>query len=81
MRLWLVDPGARRAVEVAPGAGVKDLVAVTATTLELRADQVELLFSDVVMPGGMNGFDLAQAALSMKPGLKVDLESFQLSTN
>ncbi len=34
-------------------------------------DDIELMFSDVVMPGGMNGFDLAQAAQSMKPELKV----------
>jgi len=33
--------------------------------------EIALIFTDMVMPGGMTGYDLAQAALAMKPGLKV----------
>ena len=33
--------------------------------------QIDLLFSDVVMPGGMNGIELAMKARSLRPGLKV----------
>jgi PAS domain S-box-containing protein len=32
---------------------------------------IDLLFSDVVLPDGMNGAELAQAAVSLRPGLKV----------
>ena len=33
--------------------------------------EIALIFTDMVMPGGMTGYDLAQAALAMKPSLKV----------
>lgn len=36
-----------------------------------REPGIDLLFSDVVMPGGMSGRELADAALRRRPGLKV----------
>jgi CheY-like chemotaxis protein len=40
-----------------------------------RGDRVDLLFSDVVMPGGMDGPQLAEAAKALRPLLKVLLTS------
>jgi DNA-binding NtrC family response regulator len=37
--------------------------------------EIEVLFSNVVMPGGMNGAQLAVAARSIRPGLRVLLTS------
>lgn len=38
----------------------------------LEADtELDLLFSDIVMPGGMNGVELADNAREIRPGLKV----------
>jgi CheY-like chemotaxis protein len=36
-----------------------------------RGESVELLFTDLVMPGAMNGRELAAAAVARRPGLKV----------
>ena len=34
-------------------------------------DGLDLLFTDIVMPGGMSGIELAEAAVRLRPGLKV----------
>jgi PAS domain S-box-containing protein len=40
-----------------------------------RGEPVDLLFSDVVMPGGMTGYELARAARALRPDLKILLTS------
>lgn len=43
--------------------------------LERGDDHVDLLFSDIVMPGGIDGYALASAAIQRRPRLKVLLTS------
>ena len=47
----------------------------------IRNPDVDLLFSDIIMPGGMNGAELAAQAQAMRPGLKVLLSSGFIAEN
>jgi signal transduction histidine kinase/CheY-like chemotaxis protein len=49
--------------------------AAEAMTVLRREADIDVLFSDVVMPGGMNGAELAIEARRIRPGLKVLLTS------
>jgi signal transduction histidine kinase len=46
-----------------------------AITLLESGEPIALVFSDIVMPGGMTGYDVAEWVRSMKPGLRVLLTS------
>ena len=38
-------------------------------------EKIDLLFSDIIMPGSMDGFDLSDVALRLRPEIKVLLVS------
>ncbi|HZZ30804.1 MAG TPA: ATP-binding protein [Phenylobacterium sp.] len=40
-----------------------------------RNDRIDLMLTDLIMPGGMNGVELAHAAVALRPGLPVILTS------
>jgi CheY-like chemotaxis protein len=43
----------------------------TALAVLLARSDIDLLLTDIVLPGGMNGLQIADAAKKMQPGLKV----------
>ena len=43
--------------------------------LSQYGDEIDVLFSDIVMPGGLGGWELAERAQQQQPGLKVLLTS------
>jgi len=73
------DPFVRAyAVACVEGLGYQAVVAVDGSEAlqKLSEDvRIDVLFSDVVMPGGINGLELAAKARDMRPGLLVLLTS------
>jgi nitrogen-specific signal transduction histidine kinase/CheY-like chemotaxis protein len=57
------------------GYAVIEADSAEAALAQLATTRVSLLFTDVVMPGGMNGFELAQRARAAQPDIKVLLTS------
>lgn len=57
-----------RAIEAHDGASAMAI-------LKQDERRVDLLFTDVVMPGGMNGYELATLARNLRPDLKILLTS------
>jgi PAS domain S-box-containing protein len=58
--------------------GYRTVVATTgaeALTRLRRQSAVDLLFTDIVMPAGMSGIELARKARDLRPGLKILLSS------
>ncbi|WP_137127135.1 ATP-binding protein [Roseomonas sp. HF4] len=73
------EPAVRAvAVDMLQDAGYAVLAAPdgpTALALLREGAQADILFSDVVMPGGMTGFDLAREARRLRPSIGVLLAS------
>ena len=70
-----------RAVDIVEDAGFHSVEAVNAdeaiSILESRSD-ISLLFSDIQMPGSMDGLKLAHAVHDRWPGIKIVLVSGQI---
>ena len=54
------------------GYGVIAVVNAEEALLKLRANpSIDLLFTDIIMPGGMNGWELGDMARQIRPGLPI----------
>jgi len=76
----LVDDSARVRAAVARqlaslGYRVLEAADGPAALMVLNSERVDLLLTDVVMPGAMSGFDLARLVLSRWPGMKALITS------
>src|SRR5580698_2160048 len=71
-----------RAVDIVEDAGFASIEAVNAddalAILESRSD-IEMLFTDIQMPGSMDGLKLAHAVHERWPSIKIVLVSGQLT--
>src|SRR5437868_3782887 len=71
-----------RAVDIVEDAGFSSIEAVNAddalAVLESRSD-IDLLFTDIQMPGTMNGLKLAHAVHERWPSIKIILVSGQVT--
>jgi signal transduction histidine kinase/CheY-like chemotaxis protein len=69
------EPGLRRlAYRILNELGYNVVVAASGAEALTKADSmpvIDLLFTDVVLPGGMNGRQLVDALAALRPGLKV----------
>jgi PAS domain S-box-containing protein len=69
------DPFVRGyAVATLEGLGYRTILAASGPEAVSRLSgegEIDLLFTDIVMPGGMNGWDLAQRAVELRPDIKV----------
>jgi signal transduction histidine kinase len=64
--------------EILAGLGYRVLTAANgqqALAILAKEPEIDLLLSDVIMPGGLNGYELAERATTDHPGLKVLLAS------
>jgi CheY-like chemotaxis protein len=72
------NPGMRRVVKrqlVELGYRVLEAEGGAAALAILSQEKIALLFSDIVMPGGMNGIALAEKATAAWPAIKIILTS------